>query len=113
MRHCATGEVFAREQETASDKTAFGSGCKAATAMRTTRRVDGVDPEVSTPYTNVTTTSLQAFHAFSPGEEEHRMGAIFPRLRLSTRRRCGSIPFCYGLRPAGRHSETRVRPQSD
>ena len=35
--------------------------------------------KLSTPYTNVTTTSLQAFHAFSLGEEEHRMGRDFPQ----------------------------------
>ena len=35
--------------------------------------------KLSTPYTNVTTTSLQAFHAFSLGEDEHRMGRDFPQ----------------------------------
>ena len=35
--------------------------------------------KLTTPYTNVTTTSLQAFHAFSLGEEEHRMGRDFPQ----------------------------------
>ncbi len=35
--------------------------------------------KLTTPYTNVTTTSLQAFHAFSLGEDEHRMGRDFPQ----------------------------------
>ena len=66
---------------------------KAATAMRARLGESMASiQKLSTPYTNVTTTSLQAFHAFSLGEEEHRMGRDFPRRRLSTRRRCGSIP---------------------
>jgi eukaryotic-like serine/threonine-protein kinase len=35
--------------------------------------------KLSSPYTNVTTASLQAFHAFSLGEDEHRMGRDFPQ----------------------------------
>jgi serine/threonine protein kinase len=79
--NCATGEVFAREQETASDKTAvLAAVAKAATAMRARLGESMASiQKLSTPYTNVTTTSLQAFHAFSLGEEEHRMGRDFPQ----------------------------------
>jgi serine/threonine protein kinase/Flp pilus assembly protein TadD len=79
--NCATGEVFAREQETASDKTAvLQAVAKAATAMRARLGESMASiQKLSTPYTNVTTTSLQAFHAFSLGEEEHRMGRDFPQ----------------------------------
>jgi tetratricopeptide (TPR) repeat protein len=53
---------------------------KAATAMqaRLGESMASIQ-KLSTPYTNVTTTSLQAFHAFSLGEEEHRMGRDFPQ----------------------------------
>ena len=79
--NCATGEVFAREQETASDKTAvLAAVAKAATAMRARLGESMASiQKLSTPYTNVTTTSLQAFHAFSLGEDEHRMGRDFPQ----------------------------------
>jgi len=79
--NCATGEVFAREQETAPDKTAvLAAVAKAATAMRARLGESMASiQKLSTPYTNVTTTSLQAFHAFSLGEDEHRMGRDFPQ----------------------------------
>jgi tetratricopeptide (TPR) repeat protein len=73
--------VFAREQETAPDKTAvLQAVAKAATAMRARLGESMASiQKLSTPYTNVTTTSLQAFHAFSLGEDEHRMGRDFPQ----------------------------------
>jgi len=79
--NCSTGEVFARQQETASDKTTvLAAVAKAATAMRARLGESMASiQKLSTPYTNVTTTSLQAFHAFSLGEEEHRMGRDFPQ----------------------------------
>ena len=79
--NCSTGEVFAREQETAADKTTvLQAVSKAATAMRARLGESMASiQKLSTPYTNVTTTSLQAFHAFSLGEEEHRMGRDFPQ----------------------------------
>jgi eukaryotic-like serine/threonine-protein kinase len=79
--NCATGEVFARQQETAPDKTAvLAAVAKAATAMRARLGESMASiQKLSTPYTNVTTTSLQAFHAFSLGEDEHRMGRDFPQ----------------------------------
>jgi eukaryotic-like serine/threonine-protein kinase len=79
--NCATGEVFAREQVTAPDKTAvLAAVAKAATAMRARLGESMASiQKLSTPYTNVTTTSLQAFHAFSLGEEEHRNGRDFPQ----------------------------------
>jgi serine/threonine protein kinase len=79
--NCATGEVFAREQETASDKTAvLQAVSKAATAMRARLGESMASiQKLTSPYTNVTTANLQAFHAFSLGEDEHRMGRDFPQ----------------------------------
>jgi eukaryotic-like serine/threonine-protein kinase len=79
--NCATGEVFAREQVTAPDKTGvLQAVSSAATAMRARLGESMASiQKLTTPYTNVTTTSLQAFHAFSLGEEEHRMGRDFPQ----------------------------------
>ena len=79
--NCATGEVFAREQETAPDKTAvLQAVSKAATAIRARLGESMASiQKLTTPYTNVTTANLQAFHAFSLGEDEHRMGHDFPQ----------------------------------
>jgi serine/threonine protein kinase len=79
--NCATGEVFAREQETAPDKTAvLQAVSKAATAMRARLGESMASiQKLTTPFTNVTTVNLQAFHAFSLGEDEHRMGRDFPQ----------------------------------
>jgi len=79
--NCATGEVFGREQETAPDKTAvLQAVSKAATAIRARLGESMASiQKLTTPYTNVTTASLQAFHAFSLGEDEHRMGRDFPQ----------------------------------
>jgi eukaryotic-like serine/threonine-protein kinase len=79
--NCNTGEVFAREQVTANDKTAvLQAVSNAATAMRA-RLGESLASiqKLTTPYTNVTTASLQAFHAFSLGEDEHIMGRDFPQ----------------------------------
>ena len=76
-----TGEVFAREQVTSPDKTGvLQAVSQAATAMRSRLGESMASiQKLSTPYTNVTTASLQAFHAFSLGEDEHRMGHDFPQ----------------------------------
>ena len=78
--NCATGEVFGREQVSAPDKTeVLKAVSSAATAMRARLGESMASiQKLSTPYTNVTTTSLQAFHAFSLGEDEHRMGRDIP-----------------------------------
>jgi serine/threonine protein kinase/Tfp pilus assembly protein PilF len=80
--NCATGEVFAREQETAPDKTAvLQAVSKGATAIRARLGESMASiQKLTTPYTNVTTANLQAFHAFSLGEDEHRMGHDFQAL---------------------------------
>jgi tetratricopeptide (TPR) repeat protein len=78
--NCATGDIFGREQITAADKTGVLSAVSsAATAMRS-RLGESLASiqKLSTPYTNVTTASLQAFHAFSLGEDAHRMGHDLP-----------------------------------
>jgi eukaryotic-like serine/threonine-protein kinase len=79
--NCATGEVFARTQETAPDKAGvLKSVSTAATALRSNLGESMASiQKLSTPYTNVTTSSLQAFHAFSLGEDEHRMGHDHPQ----------------------------------
>ena len=79
--NCATGDVFGREQITAPGKSAvLAAVSTAATAMRA-RLGESLASiqKLSTPYlSSVTTASLQAFHAFSLGENEHRMGHDFP-----------------------------------
>ena len=80
--NCATGEVFAREQETAPDKAGVLKAVStAATGLRAHLGESMASiQKLSTPYLdNVTTSSLQAFHAFSLGENEHRMGHDFPQ----------------------------------
>jgi eukaryotic-like serine/threonine-protein kinase len=80
--NCATGEVFAREQETSPDKAGvLQAVSKAATAIRARLGESMASiQKLTTPYTNVTTANLQAFHAFSLGEDEHRMGRDFQAL---------------------------------
>ena len=79
--NCATADVFGREQITAADKSAvLGAVSTVATKMRV-RLGESLSSiqRLSTPYlSSVTTASLQAFHAFSLGENEHRMGRDFP-----------------------------------
>jgi eukaryotic-like serine/threonine-protein kinase len=79
--NCATGDIFGREQVTAPDKTGvLAAVSSAATAMRARLGESLASIQrLTTPYTNVTTASLQAFHAFSLGEDEHRMGHDFPQ----------------------------------
>ena len=78
--NCMTGEVFARDQETANDKAdVLKAVSAAATKMRSTLGESMASiQKLSSPYTNVTTSSLQAFHAFSLGEDKHRMGYDHP-----------------------------------
>jgi eukaryotic-like serine/threonine-protein kinase len=77
----ATGEVFAREQVTANDKTGVLQAVSSAATTMRARLGESMASiqKLSTPYTNVTTASLQAFHAFSLGEDEHRVGRDFPQ----------------------------------
>lgn len=79
--NCATGDIFGREQVTAPDKSGvLAAVSTAATAMRARLGESLASIQrLSTPYlSSVTTASLQAFHAFSLGENEHRMGHDFP-----------------------------------
>jgi len=78
--NCATGDIFGREQVTAPDKAGvLAAVSSAATSMRA-RLGESLSSiqKLSSPYTNVTTASLQAFHAFSLGEDAHRMGHDLP-----------------------------------
>lgn len=77
----ATGAVFAREQVTASNKTdVLPEVSKAATSIRSRLGESLASIQrLTTPYLNVTTASLEAFHEFSLGEEEHRMGRDLPQ----------------------------------
>jgi serine/threonine protein kinase/Tfp pilus assembly protein PilF len=79
--NCATGDAVAREQVTAPDKNGvLPAVSSAATALRAHLGESMASIQrLTTPYTNVTTASLQAFHAFSLGEEEHRMGHDNPQ----------------------------------
>ena len=79
--NCGTGDVFAREQVTANDKAGvLQAVSNAATAMRARLGESMASiQKLTTPFTNVTTASLQAFHAFSLGEDEHRVGRDFPQ----------------------------------
>ncbi|HEX5235447.1 MAG TPA: protein kinase [Silvibacterium sp.] len=78
--NCATGDTFAREQVEAPDKphvlTAVAS---AVTALRATLGESLASiHKLSSPYMDVTTSSLEAFHDFSLGEDEHRKGHDLP-----------------------------------
>jgi tetratricopeptide (TPR) repeat protein len=77
----ATGEVFAREQVTAADKTGVLQAVSQASTSMRARLGESMASiqKLTTPYTNVTTASLQAFHVFSLGEDEHRVGRDFPQ----------------------------------
>ena len=79
--NCATGEVFAREQQTANDKAGVLKAVSAAANALRAHLGESMASiqKLSSPYTNVTTSSLQAFHAFSLAEDEHRMGRDFPQ----------------------------------
>ncbi|MGA7907119.1 MAG: serine/threonine-protein kinase, partial [Candidatus Sulfotelmatobacter sp.] len=79
--NCLTGAVFAREQVTAPDKTAVLPAVSSAATSIRSRLGESMASiqKLSTPYSNVTTSSLQAFHAFSLGEDEHRMGRDLPQ----------------------------------
>ncbi len=79
--NCATGDVFGRTQVTAPDKSGvLAAVSTAATSMRAKLGESLASiQKLSTPYlSSVTTASLQAFHAFSLGENEHRLGHDFP-----------------------------------
>jgi class 3 adenylate cyclase/tetratricopeptide (TPR) repeat protein len=78
--NCATGEVFAREQAEASDKPhVLTAVATAATNLRATLGESLASiQKLTTPYMDVTTSSLEAFHAFSLGEDEHEKGRDLP-----------------------------------
>src|SRR5436309_8169751 len=77
--NCATGDVFAREQVTAPDKAGvLAAVSNAATEFRARLGESLVSiQKLSTPYTNVTTASLQAFHAYYLREDDHRIDRDF------------------------------------
>ena len=79
--NCSTGDVFAREQVTAPEKTAVLQAVSTAATSLRARLGESLASiqRLTTPWTNVTTSSLQAFHSFSLGEEEHRRGQDFPQ----------------------------------
>jgi len=79
--NCSNGEIFARAQQTASDKTEVLKAVSAAATDLRSHLGESMASiqKLSTPYTNVTTSSLEAFHAFSLGEDEHRRGHDLPQ----------------------------------
>jgi len=78
--NCANGEVFARAQQTANDKTEVLKAVSAAAIDLRSHLGESMASiqKLSTPYTNVTTSSLEAFHAFSLGEDAHSKGHDLP-----------------------------------
>jgi tetratricopeptide (TPR) repeat protein len=78
--NCATGEVFARDQVEAPDKPhVLTAVATAATNLRAKlgESLSSIQ-KLTTPYMDVTTSSLEAFHAFSLGEDEHEKGRDLP-----------------------------------
>ena len=92
--NCATSDAVAREQVTAPDKNGvLPAVSSAATAMRAHLGESMASIQrLTTPYTNVTTASLQAFHAFSLGLSQALGQAQF--------RGFNSLPSCDERRPA-------------
>jgi serine/threonine protein kinase/tetratricopeptide (TPR) repeat protein len=78
---CANGEVIARAQQTANDKAEVLKAVSAAATDLRSHLGESMASiqKLSTPFTNVTTSSLEAFHAFSLGEDEHRKGHDLPQ----------------------------------
>jgi class 3 adenylate cyclase/tetratricopeptide (TPR) repeat protein len=75
--NCATGDTIARAQAEAPDKNhVLTAVSTAATSLRTRLGESLASVEkLTTPFMDVTTSSLEAFHAFSLGEDAHRRGA--------------------------------------
>lgn len=75
--NCATGDTIARAQAEAPDKThVLTAVSTAATKLRGELGESLASiQKLSSPYMDVTTSSLDAFHAFSLGEDAHRKGA--------------------------------------
>jgi class 3 adenylate cyclase/predicted Zn-dependent protease len=75
--NCATGDPIARVQVEAADKNHVLAAV--STAASTLRAKLGESlasvQKLTTPYMDVTTSSLEAFHAFSLGEDSHRKGS--------------------------------------
>ncbi len=75
--NCATGDAIARVQVEAADKNHVLAAV--STAASTLRAKLGESlasvQKLTTPYMDVTTSSLEAFHAFSLGEDAHRKGS--------------------------------------
>ncbi len=78
--NCATGETFARQQVEAPDKPhVLTAVATAVTGLRATLGESLASiHKLSSPYMDVTTSSLEAFHDFSLGEDEHRKGHDLP-----------------------------------
>lgn len=75
--NCATGDPIARVQVEAADKNHVLAAV--STAASTLRAKLGESlasvQKLTTPFMDVTTFSLEAFHAFSLGEDAHRKGS--------------------------------------
>ncbi len=75
--NCATGDPIARVQVEASDKNHVLPAV--STAANTLRAKLGESlasvQKLTSPWMDVTTSSLEAFHAFSLGEDAHRKGS--------------------------------------
>jgi class 3 adenylate cyclase/tetratricopeptide (TPR) repeat protein len=76
----ATGEVFAREQVEVPDKPHVLSAVSTTANNMRAKLGESLASiqKLSSPYGDVTTSSLEAFHAFSLGEDQHIKGRDIP-----------------------------------
>ena len=74
--NCATGDSIARVQVEAADKNHVLAAVSTAASTLRTKLGESLASvqKLTTPYMDVTTSSLEAFHAFSLGEDVHRKG---------------------------------------
>ena len=75
--NCATGDPIARAQAESPDKNhVLTAVSTAATSLRAKLGESLASVQrLTTPYMDVTTSSLEAFHAYSLGEDAHRKGS--------------------------------------
>jgi class 3 adenylate cyclase/tetratricopeptide (TPR) repeat protein len=76
--NCATGDPIARAQAEAADKNHVLNAVSSAASTLREKLGESLASvqKLSTPFLNdVTTSSLEAFHAFSLGEDAHRRGS--------------------------------------
>jgi class 3 adenylate cyclase/tetratricopeptide (TPR) repeat protein len=75
--NCATGDPIARVQVEAADKNHVLAAVSTAASKLRARLGESLASvqKLTSPWMDVTTSSLEAFHAFSLGEDAHRKGS--------------------------------------